>query len=265
MITSPSGKSYIGQTCDYEKRMREHKRNGSSCIAIRDAGKKYGWENMITKVLLKNLTLSEANKYEEFYIKEHSSMFPNGYNLREGGLNKGLSDEVKRKIGNGNRGKKHSPEQIENHRNLLKGRTNSDEVRLKISLGLKGKPKSEAHKQKTREAHIGMKASDTAKLNMSLAQLGRIQSESSIKKQMESFRESRNSIEYPFYELNIVGLPDDTVFNTKELASLLNISRPCTITRRIRNGNFPNTVTSSKKGGKVYYIPIQDVHDYYNR
>jgi group I intron endonuclease len=263
MITSPSGKSYIGQTMNFEKRMREHNRPSSPCVAIRDCILRFGFDKMKVEILLKDLTLDEANKYEEFYIKEHNTLVPNGYNLREGGENRALSDEVKRKIGEGNRGKVKSPETIELHRNAMKGRKMSDEFKRKISEALKGKPKSEEHKEKTRQVHIGMKHTEESKLKISMNRKGiKISKEAAIK-QLEAYRNTYNKKEYPFYLENIASLPDDTLFTTKELYKLLGIGQPCTLTSRIRNGMFPNVVVDSKKGGKVYYIPIQDVHDYY--
>lgn len=47
MITSPSGKSYIGQTIrPIQTRLKEHRTGKSSdCVAIYNAIQKYGWEN----------------------------------------------------------------------------------------------------------------------------------------------------------------------------------------------------------------------------
>ena len=47
MLTSPCGKTYIGQTVrPIEKRLEEHETGRSSgCRAIYNAIQKYGWEN----------------------------------------------------------------------------------------------------------------------------------------------------------------------------------------------------------------------------
>jgi group I intron endonuclease len=264
MITSPNGKSYVGQTMNFEKRMREHNKTTSGCLAIRDAILKYGFENMKVEILLKNLTIDEANKYEEFYIKEHGTLSPNGYNLREGGLNHTLSDEIKRKIGDKNRGRIKTPEQIEANRQKLLGRKSSDEARLKISIALKGVPKSEEHKEKTRQSHIGMKASEEAKKNMSLVHLGKPLAKEIVEKLSKIRDEKLFNKEFPHYLANISNLPDDTEFSTKELADLLNLTKG-TLTKRVIRGNFPNSYHTFVKGGKKYLIPIKDVHDFYTK
>jgi group I intron endonuclease len=263
MITSPSGKSYIGQTCNYKKRMREHSKPYSGCTAIKDSVNKYGWESFTHRIILSDLTLSQANKYEEFYIKEHNTLVPNGYNLKLGGDNHAMSDDVKRKIGDKNRGVKRTPAQIEANRLRKLGVFNSDETNAKISKALKGKPKSEEHKEKTRQSHIGMKATDEAKLNMRLAQLGRKVSDDTRGKLKSCKLQKSISAELPLYINNIKHLPPDTVFDTCELATLLNLTK-APIGRRIRAGKFPNSYFELPKGGKKYFIPIQDVHNYYN-
>jgi hypothetical protein len=64
------------------------------------------------------------------------------------------SEDTKCKIGDGNRGKKRSPEQVEILRTLrvglpspMKGMHHTEEVREKISKAKKGKPWSEARRK----------------------------------------------------------------------------------------------------------------------
>ncbi len=97
-FTSPSGKSYIGQTCDLVRRERSHKNGNNGCVAFSNAINKYGFENFTKEILVDDLTLNEANKQEENLISEHNTMFPNGYNLKSGGLNNLHSEETKTKI-----------------------------------------------------------------------------------------------------------------------------------------------------------------------
>ena len=81
---------YVGQTKDYNKRVSRHKR---ASININDAQynlplyraiRKYGWGNFIVGVLLKCEDF-EANRYEQHYIKNYNSLYPEGYNLESGG------------------------------------------------------------------------------------------------------------------------------------------------------------------------------------
>lgn len=84
--TSPTGKKYIGQTNNYNRRCREHK-TSNRCPAFRNAIIKYGWDNFTHTILEDGLTLDEANILEEFYISKYNTLAPNGYNLQTGGSN----------------------------------------------------------------------------------------------------------------------------------------------------------------------------------
>lgn len=111
-----TGKSYIGQTKNLEKRTKEHIRPSSACHAFRNAIRKYGWNNFTTEILAENLSVQEANTLEEKPIDEHQTLAPQGYNLCKGGKN----------------------------------HTHSEETKLKISLLKRGKPRSEFAKQQMR-------------------------------------------------------------------------------------------------------------------
>ena len=87
MHTSPSGKSYIGQTSNYEKRCKDHQRESNPCRAFKKAIDKYGWDTITHEILLGELSLEEANKWEEFCIDLFDTFGENGYNLHTGGNN----------------------------------------------------------------------------------------------------------------------------------------------------------------------------------
>lgn len=57
-----------------------------------------------------------------------------------------MTDETKAKIGNSNRGKKRTPEQIQTLSLAHMGNSPSEETRKKLSKALKGKPWSDARK-----------------------------------------------------------------------------------------------------------------------
>lgn len=83
MLTSPSGKSYIGQTTrPIEKRFKEHQLERSGCIAIRDAIQKYGWENFEKDYY--ECPDEDIDFDEELLIREIGTLSPDGYNLKEG-------------------------------------------------------------------------------------------------------------------------------------------------------------------------------------
>lgn len=85
--TSPSGKSYIGQT-KTSLAVRAGGVNGQNyikCPLFYKAILKYGFQNLHLVVLEDGLTKLEADNREEYYIKKHKTLTPNGYNLSSGG------------------------------------------------------------------------------------------------------------------------------------------------------------------------------------
>jgi hypothetical protein len=97
--TSPSGNSYIGQTCKtVEERWRQHVSEAKTyahkgCIALNAAIIKYGADSFIVKTLWE-CTVDELDEYEIKFIQQYNTIAPNGYNLREGG--NGRMSEVSR-------------------------------------------------------------------------------------------------------------------------------------------------------------------------
>jgi len=100
-----SKKCYIGETIqDPEKRWKDHKnaiKRDGGCRALKNAIKKYGINNFKFEVLI--ICFDEDRlEYEKEYIKKYNSLFPNGYNILEGGQEGVLglkhTDETKRKI-----------------------------------------------------------------------------------------------------------------------------------------------------------------------
>lgn len=85
MYTSPSGKHYIGQTIQ-----SLIARSGSDGKYYKGSKKfyeailKYGFKNFKIDILEECL-IEELNEKEKYYIKKYNSLFPNGYNISEGG------------------------------------------------------------------------------------------------------------------------------------------------------------------------------------
>ena len=94
--TSPSGKSYIGQTKDYNGRCVSHKNLKTNSTRFKTAIEKYGWNNFLHEIIRSNLSLEEANYWEEFYINYYKTLHPKGYNLKKGGDNKEPSEITKK-------------------------------------------------------------------------------------------------------------------------------------------------------------------------
>lgn len=105
MYTSPSGKSYIGQTINEKSRKSQHKNNTSKLdTKFGRAIKKYGYDNLEYKILIKfKPTVDKQklkrvlNKLEERYIILYDTR-DQGYNLTTGGDSALHSEESVEKI-----------------------------------------------------------------------------------------------------------------------------------------------------------------------
>ena len=127
-VTSPEGKSYIGQAVSFlnndkktkwgaEQRWKSHiyeatdtNKERTQCTYLNNAINKYGADNFELEILYQAENLDELNEAEEYLIEEYNTLAPNGYNLRKGGNNKCWTEEIKQKIKNSNIGKKRSEE-----------------------------------------------------------------------------------------------------------------------------------------------------------
>jgi len=151
MHTAPSGKSYIGQTFDYQRRCWEHKKQ-QRCTAFARAIQKYGWDNFKHEILKDNLSLEEANIWEKFYIERFNTLKPNGYNIRTGGKNSRIHEETKIKIGNANRGRLQTKEHREKNGNANRGRKHTEAYKEYMRNKLKGRKYSAETIEKMRQA-----------------------------------------------------------------------------------------------------------------
>ncbi len=79
-LTSPSGKSYIGRTNDFNRRMIEHKSTAKNSPGwtLHKAINKYGWSNMKQEILME-VHPRESQDIEEFLIKKYDTV-KIGYN-----------------------------------------------------------------------------------------------------------------------------------------------------------------------------------------
>ena len=111
LITSPTGKHYVGQhnSNKLEKRKLGHINNYFNflkekcilelnkkfntdmkfranpkgfCTSLCGAFLKYGYRNFTWKVLERNILIEDLNSKEDSYIEQYCSLSPNGYNLK---------------------------------------------------------------------------------------------------------------------------------------------------------------------------------------
>ena len=88
-IQFPNGKVYIGQSCNYHSRWREHLREAAigNTTKVYRAMRKYKIDITAFSIIEENiLTQEEADAKEIYYIKKYDS-WHNGYNCNSGGGN----------------------------------------------------------------------------------------------------------------------------------------------------------------------------------
>lgn len=144
MYTSPSGKSYIGQTWNEAARKRDHRINKSYCggSLLHKAIVKYGYKNIIYCILHSGIeNQEELNQLEQEDIRYRNTMAPNGYNLSSGGSNGcSFSEQSKKKISDSLIGHTVPEDVREKIRSKLIGKSYvSPEGREKISKRHKGR------------------------------------------------------------------------------------------------------------------------------
>lgn len=135
-----NGKCYVGQSVNISRRWREHLKamRSNHKSHLYDAMRKHGAENFML-VVLEECGPEQADAREAFWMA-HFDCHANGYNYRPAGkLTQTLTPEARASISNRLRGKKMSPERIEQMRQTSTG-----------------KPCSESAKAKLREFHSGI-------------------------------------------------------------------------------------------------------------
>jgi hypothetical protein len=161
-ITSPSGKVYIGQSVDIEKRFKTYLR--CSCKSQKKLLAsliKHKPENHKYEILMV-CEKEELSKYEKHFVDAYGSFNSDiGLNLRDGGGNGAkLSEDQKSKISNSLKGVSHPADRVEKNRISQLGKKLSQSHKDNISKGVKG-------------IMLGVKLSDEHRLKLSLSHLGK--------------------------------------------------------------------------------------------
>lgn len=88
--TSPSGKSYIGQTTDslYKRAGGPNGKRYNKCPIFYNAIKKYGFRNFDVEILAE-VPINQLNLFEKKYIELFNTIIPYGYNANNGGEARG--------------------------------------------------------------------------------------------------------------------------------------------------------------------------------
>jgi len=117
IVNLSNGKIYVGQAVSHilnHKRYRPYGHEGrfrchiseafstkkNQSHFLNNAIRKYGVADFVVE-LIECCEISNADEREIYYIKELNSLYPNGYNLKNGGSVFTHSDESKKRVSNG--------------------------------------------------------------------------------------------------------------------------------------------------------------------
>jgi len=190
MFTFPNGKSYIGRTCDFVNRLKNHNKKSSSCIYLRRCLNKYdGWKNVDITILKSNVKGAYlANQWEKFFIGTFDTLAHRGLNCTPGGDGVCFTDEICRKIGDAHRGRKLSKD----HRNAISiaGKKRwetyviSSYTRQKLSNINKGRKFTKEHCKNISISRnkLNIRLTDAQKQHLRIINLGKKMPEEAVKK-----------------------------------------------------------------------------------
>jgi group I intron endonuclease len=149
-LTSPSGKSYIGQTIYFERRMKQHfQTKCSGCPYIKNAIKKYG--SLIQQEILLEVDNNFLDFYEQKFIIAYNTLYPHGYNLKTGGGRQSECTQItKDKISRGVSSARKKEGAWVGDKNPQFGRKYAFPKSIDALNSFNHLPKSEEHKQKLR-------------------------------------------------------------------------------------------------------------------
>ena len=170
-ITSPSGKIYVGQSINLEKRFGEYFKIANCIEQVRlyRSLEKYGSSNHIFEIIEECKT-QDLNRRERYWQDSYSVLGERGLNCRlteTEDISGKLSESTKLKISK-----------------ALKGRVLTEEHKQKLSISCRGKVHSEETKKKRIASNTGKTRSDETRAKMSLAK--RNMSEETKRKMSES-------------------------------------------------------------------------------
>ena len=156
LICLVNKKVYIGQSCNFDIRMKEHFREGGKPSYIKNAIAKHGRESFVAVILLTGIEQQEdLDSTEIVTIKHLDCLAPGkkGYNLHPGGRGGPLTYEHRKKIADSNRGRPCSNDTRYKISTALSGKTRSYETRTKIGDKNRGRTHSDETRKKMRVMH----------------------------------------------------------------------------------------------------------------
>lgn len=178
-ITSPSGKIYIGQSVNINKRLYSYKSSGcKSQTKLYYSFQKYNFENHIFEII-EECDISELNARERYWQDFYEVIGKNGLNCRLQSCNNKsgkISKESILKISLNRAGItpifKNPEIRIQKIRMSLTGKKLSGAHRMSMSIAQTGLKRSPEAIKKSAESRRGLKFGDDFKQKMSIIQSG---------------------------------------------------------------------------------------------
>jgi group I intron endonuclease len=189
-ITSPSGRVYIGQSRNLEKRWKKYALGNSvKQKKLHNSFKKHGKNNhafAIICTLPDDVDNETLTRYEQLYMDSYRDCLGNIMNVKDAGSSGKMSEESKRIVSEKNIGRKHKPETIELFKILKKNN--------KARLGMKNKPITEKRRKQLSEflkanpLFKGRNHTEESKRKISLAKTGVKKSQEALERQREGIK-----------------------------------------------------------------------------
>lgn len=203
MITSPTGRLYVGSTINIEQRWNNYiLYECKDQPKIYNSLKKHGYENHVFEIVWKG-NVFDMYKYETLIGWGFNVLEPENLNCRLpklGDIYSVMSSETKTKIGKAHKGKIVSEETKNKLKIANLGKKLSKETKNKIGEASKGnknnlgKVFSEEHKKKIGNSNKGKKRTQESKDRMSKNRKGKKQSKSQIDNHAKAI--SKSIIQY---------------------------------------------------------------------
>lgn len=159
VITSPSKKQYVGITgLTIKRRWKDHicSANEGRKYAISCAIRKYGKDNFKIKTIKTNVPKNQISNLEKKHIEKLNTLFPNGYNIAEGGLYEVTWNEERLKKQShmasvNNKKRFEDPEEKEKQKKIADKQWSDPEFKEKMANGSKKRYQNLEERKKSSE------------------------------------------------------------------------------------------------------------------
>ena len=166
--TSPSGKSYIGITCQPPSERWRHGEGYADNPYFYEAIKKYGWDAFTHEILLDSLTQEAAEEAEIRLIREYrSAEREHGYNIAPGGSMTSPAAETRQKMSEAQTRIWQDEQKRTALSAAMRGLKRSEEARANISVAQKKRFERQAERDRISERQKGGHRTEEAKAKTS--------------------------------------------------------------------------------------------------